>query len=193
MLIVLYILFFVLILFLFADSQKRQIVDVIPVVFSTFVLQLYILAFFNKMWLSDYIISFGILFEILVLCKKKLLGKFLLQLIEPSFLIFSIVVITGMTLLSSRGISTFDEWHFWAVDIKSIFSLQGYAAKGFNCAPSFGDYPPPRSNSSLPGSCTFPGEFLKELSCQVIFWQCRYIWLLCFLKSPNSASYIAEA
>lgn len=142
MLALLYIFFFLVIFFLFANFTQRNIVQIIPIIFSVFLLLLYILAFFNQMWLSDYIILCGAFAGILVLYKKKLFCNFVKQLLEPSFLIFCIVVISGMVLLSSRGISSFDDWNFWAVDIKSIYCLQGYADKGFNCAPSFGDYPP---------------------------------------------------
>lgn len=142
MLLVVYILFLLLSAFILANRQGKKLVETIPVIFSLFVLLLYILAFFNRMWLIDYAALLGLIFSVYLLYKKKMLQELIRQLREPSFLIFAVVVVLGMILLSARGIVTHDDWSFWMVDIKSLYCLEGYAAKGFNCSPQYGDYPP---------------------------------------------------
>lgn len=142
MLLTVHFLFILLSAFILADRQEKKMVETIPVVFSVLILALYVLAFFNRMWLIDYLSLSGVLAGIFFLGRERQSQKFARQLLEPSFLIFAAVTAVGMVLVSARGVAYFDDFHFWAVDIKSIYSLQGYAAKGFNCAAAFGDYPP---------------------------------------------------
>ena len=39
-------------------------------------------------------------------------------------------------------VSWWDDYNFWATDVKSIFYRNGFADKYANAAPEFGDYPP---------------------------------------------------
>lgn len=51
-------------------------------------------------------------------------------------------IISGGILLAGRSFRYFDDFNFWAVDLKSIYAWNGMAPSGLNCAPGFGDYPP---------------------------------------------------
>ena len=44
--------------------------------------------------------------------------------------------------VSSKVVSWWDDYNFWATDVKSLFYLDGFAGKYANAAPEFGDYPP---------------------------------------------------
>lgn len=144
MVLIIHVIFLLSATVILADRRGKRLVETIPVVFSFFILSLYFLAFFNRMWCIDYVSLIGIIFSLHYYrsYKGKLLQRLIDQLLEPSFLIFAVVSIIGMIALSARGISTFDDFNFWIADIKSLYCLQGFAAKGFNCAPGYGDYPP---------------------------------------------------
>lgn len=143
---IVYIVYFLLVSSIVSEVKKKEIVEVVPVIFSAFVLMLYFLAFFNNMWIMDYAVVIAIFLTIFYVFsrtdKKERISRVFQKFCNPSFIIFFLVCLTGSIALAARGYAAFDEWHFWAVDTKSIFCLQGFAAKGLNCQPSFGDYPP---------------------------------------------------
>lgn len=142
MLLSIQILFLLLFTSALAEKQRKKLVETVPVAFSIFILLLYVLAFFNRMWLVDFIAPIGIFGLCYFRHKEKSFREIAGQVADPSFLVFVAVVAVGMIAVSARGLTGFDDWNFWGTDIKSIFCLQGYAAKGFNCAPAYGDYPP---------------------------------------------------
>lgn len=142
MLLSIQLLFLLLLTSALAEKQGKKLVETIPAAFSVFVLLLYILAFFNRMWLVDFIAPIGIFALCYFRYREKSFREIAGQVADPSFLVFAAVAAVGMLAVSARGLTAFDDWNFWGPDIKSIFCLQGYAAKGFNCAPDYGDYPP---------------------------------------------------
>lgn len=123
-----------------------MLVEAQPFTFSTLILLLYFFAFFNHMWLVDAIAVIGCLvlciFFLKIRNKAACFQDIKKSILQPSFILFTIVSIVGILLLASRGVRTWDELNFWAVDVKSLFYLQGFASKGFNCSPLYGDYPP---------------------------------------------------
>jgi len=145
MLIVLYTVFFSLVCTEIAVRYKKEIVEILPVVFSAFVLLLYILAFINRMWFAD-IIALAAVLAIIIkeinTKEKNVFQKYTQKLFKPSVIVFSLVCIVGVIALSDRGIWSNDDLAFWSIDTKTIFSLQGFSAFGLQTVPEYGDYPP---------------------------------------------------
>jgi len=144
MLIILYILFFSLVCSLVAYIYDKEIAEILPPLFSAFVLVLYALAFLNRMWFIDVIVS-----AITVVCawiifnkSKQEIHKCLKKMLHPSVIVFICAAIIGVLLLSERGLFSDDDWNFWATDVKTLFYLQGFSPAGFNTVPLYGDYPP---------------------------------------------------
>lgn len=187
MLLSIQLLFLLLLTSALAEKQGKKLVETIPAAFSVFVLLLYILAFFNRMWLVDFIAPIGIFALCYFRYREKSFREIAGQVADPSFLVFAAVAAVGMLAVSARGLTAFDDWNFWGPDIKSIFCLQGYAAKGFNCAPDYGDYP--RLCSWLqPGSCTVWENTGRDIWRADIFLSCRSIWRLFLPKFPAESA-----
>ncbi len=121
---------------------KKSMVSVLPIVTSALAILLYVLAFGNVLHIIDY---FGIGFIVAGLFniyKKKDVAGLKELLTAPSFLI-AIVMIVLVSLCSlGKVVTWWDDINFWACDAKSIFYLDGFAAKYANVSPEFGDYPP---------------------------------------------------
>lgn len=54
-------------------------------------------------------------------------------------LVLTIAVVVGV---GQKVVSWWDDYNFWATDVKSLFYLNGFADKYANVAAEFGDYPP---------------------------------------------------
>ena len=120
----------------------------IPVAVSILVLFLYALSFGNLLWLVDWIApvfvlgAFGVWVTRGADRRKELLGNVCRELCAPSFLA-AIALMGIVTIAVSFKITTWwDDYNFWATDVKSLFYLNGFAAKYENVAAEFGDYPP---------------------------------------------------
>lgn len=122
--------------------------EMIPVAVSILVLFLYALSFGNLLWLVDWIAPVFLLGAFVVWAtrgadrRKELLGNVCRELCAPSFLA-AIALMGIVTIAVSFKITTWwDDYNFWATDVKSLFYLNGFAAKYENVAAEFGDYPP---------------------------------------------------
>ncbi len=126
----------------------KRIVDVLPVAVSGLVLLLYVLAYFDLLFLIVGISS-------VILCaflpwivvgnfqkRREFLAWGKNELMHPGFWVV-LLVLVGVTLLVwDKKVSWWDDYNFWATDTKSLFYLGGFAGKYRNVSPEFGDYPP---------------------------------------------------
>ena len=127
-----------------AIRYEKKLVETQVITLSGIVLCLFGLAFFNKMWIIDYICA-GVVFICVGYFSRR--GKEFIYagmklFLEPSWIISAFVILIGSAALAGRGVQGWDEINFWAGDIKSIYTLEGYASEGFNFSKSYGDYPP---------------------------------------------------
>lgn len=127
---------------------KESAITVLPVGVSLLILLLYILAFFQGLLLSDYI-AIGILLTMLVVMVRasKEKRKALMQFAKKKLLSPEMIAACGMLLIvticvNNKVVTWWDDYNFWATDVKSLFYLNGFADKYANVAVEFGDYPP---------------------------------------------------
>lgn len=139
---------FVVLVVMIAYLAKEAFTDVIPVAVSIFVLVLYALSFVNGLKVSDILAVFLLLLAFFSLArwgkeKRKEFFAFLLtELKKPGTIMAAAVLVAVPVLTSGKAVTWWDDFNFWATDVKSIFNLDGFAEKYQNVAPEFGDYPP---------------------------------------------------
>lgn len=140
-------IFLILILYI-AWKFKVRFVEAFPVGCSLLVLVLYGLSFFRALSFSDYIAAAGVIITAAVLLKKP--GerrREILDFARGELFSASALTAIGMCLAVSlcvggKAVSWWDDYNFWAADVKSLFYLNGFAQKYANVAAEFGDYPP---------------------------------------------------
>lgn len=131
-----------------AYKEKETLVDVIPAVVCILVLGLYGLSLVNGLHLSDYLavlLCFGAIIYYVRKPKeeRKAIYTYCLKEVKrPGSIIAFILLILVPVLTGSKVVTWWDDYNFWATDVKSIFYLNGFAEKYQNVAPEFGDYPP---------------------------------------------------
>lgn len=123
---------------------KLKLVSTLPTTICGLMLVLYILAFFNKLSLIDWIflLLFAILVPFLVFSKiqdKK--GRLKSGLLNPSSLIMVGTILITIIGMYSLSIVAYDDFKFWASTVKSLYYQDGYGAPYTNIDPRFGDYP----------------------------------------------------
>ncbi len=127
---------------------RVKFVEAIPAAVSLLVLVLYGFCFFRGLWLWDYLAAFVVAAAAVYLLKlsgeerrKRLL--FVRDELIDAGTITAVVMTVVMTLcVSCKVVSWWDDYNFWATDVKSLFYLNGFADKYANVASEFGDYPP---------------------------------------------------
>lgn len=131
-----------------AYKEKETLVDVIPAAVCILVLVLYGLSFIRGLLLSDYLAVGVCLFAAIFLIRaskerRNDIAVFCLEEIKkPGSIIALVMMIAVPLLVSGKAVTWWDDYNFWATDVKSIFYLDGFAGKYENAAPEFGDYPP---------------------------------------------------
>lgn len=128
---------------------KEHFTDILPLLFSLIILFLYVLSFVRHMSWID-----GISVVLLIICAGWLFThlrnqqiseftKYVKREVTSGAFIWYILMILFITLtVSSKVVTWWDDYNFWATDLKSLFYLDGFASKYANVAPEFGDYPP---------------------------------------------------
>lgn len=131
-----------------AYKERETLVDVVPVAVCLLVLLLYGLSFANALPAIDFLAVFGC-FLIAVFYLKRtreerhdFLSYCLTELKKPCTVTALAVLIAVPVLTGSKAVTWWDDYNFWATDVKSLFYLNGFAGKYENVAPEFGDYPP---------------------------------------------------
>lgn len=142
------ILALIIVILALAIKFNRSMVETLPVAVCLLTLCLYILAFFDSLWISD-VLGISILLYYLTKIvraskeEKNLLKiKCIDKLKAPSFWVFTGLMILVAIGVASKMITWWDDYNFWATDVKAIYLSDGFAAKYHNVQPEFGDYPP---------------------------------------------------
>lgn len=131
-----------------ARKFKIHLVEAVSVGSALLILGLYVLAFFHVLSFSDYlavsgIAVFGIYLARLPREKRKELLRFTgREMTEPATLTMLVMTAVVTVCVSGKVVSWWDDYNFWAADVKSLFYLDGFAQKYANVAAEFGDYPP---------------------------------------------------
>lgn len=149
------ILLFFIIAVLIAYLWKESLADTLPMTACMLVLTLYGLAFFHKMSLIGILLPVSaILLSVVAVVKnaqkdaaeaanrKERDERLKEDLLSPAlwtYILLTILILIGVT---SKVVTWWDDYNFWATDLKSIYALNGFASKYTNVAPEFGDYPP---------------------------------------------------
>lgn len=139
--------FLILILFLGRKFKIRP-VEAFPVGSGLLILGLYLLAFCRRLSYSDYVAVGGVAFAGVCLVRlpwekrKELLRWAGKEMASPSMLTALAMTVVMTVCVSAKAVSWWDDYNFWATDVKAIFYLNGFAQKHANVAAEFGDYPP---------------------------------------------------
>lgn len=133
---------------LLAYITKEKIVDVLPIVISMLVLLLYVLGFIGHLSFID-IVSVTLLAVIGIWLFRKdkeerhrIKANMLENIREPGTIIIFLTILIVTFCVKDKMVTWWDDYNFWATDVKSLFYLDGFAGKYANVAPEFGDYPP---------------------------------------------------
>ena len=138
---------FLILLLALAQKFKIQLVEAFPVGCSLWILMLYALSFFRALTVSDYISCIGIAVILIYLIKipkdkRREIFRFAKQELLGAGTITALLMVIIVTIcVSGKAVSWWDDYNFWATDVKSIFYLDGFADKYRNAAAEFGDYP----------------------------------------------------
>ena len=127
---------------------KIRMVEAVPVGSAILILVLYILSFFQALSFSDYLAVLGLVAGLLCMLKfpaekrKEILAYAKNEFSGPAFLTALFMTIVVTICVNGKVVSWWDDYNFWATDVKSIYYLDGFAGKYKNAAAEFGDYPP---------------------------------------------------
>ena len=139
---------FLILIFFIAYQAKEELISVVPVSVGILVLFLYVLSFFNALSFSDYaaVAAVVLAMAFFIRMKKEKRREILLfiktELLRPGTITAFFMAVTVTVLVGAKITTWWDDYNFWATDVKSIFYLDGFAGKYRNAAPEFGDYPP---------------------------------------------------
>lgn len=139
---------FLILILMIARKFECHVLEAFPVGTSLMVLMLYVLAFFGALSFSDWIAAATVAAAVIYMFRipkekrsavLKSVGK---DLSGPGMLTALAMVLVVTVCTSGKVVSWWDDYNFWATDVKSLFYLDGFAGKYANAAPEFGDYPP---------------------------------------------------
>lgn len=139
---------FIILLLYIAWKYKIQSVEAFPVGCALLVLLLYILSFFRALPASDYLALAGLLVTAIYILKsqkekrRNIISFARQELLSPGMLTALAMTVIVTVCVSGKAVSWWDDYNFWATDVKSLFYLDGFANKYANVAAEFGDYPP---------------------------------------------------
>ena len=145
---VIHIIAFVCLLLFISWKFKLQLAESVPVGSSLLVLLLYVLSFFRVLSFSDYIAMAGILASVVYVLRrsaeqrKEAMAFARKELLSPAAMTAFGMTVAVAACVSGKAVSWWDDYNFWATDVKSLFYLDGFASKYANVAAEFGDYPP---------------------------------------------------
>lgn len=139
-----------LLIFILAIAWKFRIrfVEGISVGCCLLVLELYVLCFFRQLSFSDviallWLAAAAVYFIRLPVEKRKVFTEFCVrELKNPGTITALVMTVIVAVCVSGKAVSWWDDYNFWATDVKSLFYLDGFAEKYANVAAEFGDYPP---------------------------------------------------
>lgn len=139
---------FLILILMIARKFECHVLEAFPVGTSLMVLMLYVLAFFGALSFSDWIAAGAVAAAVIYMFripkeKRRVMLKSVGQdLSGPGMLTALAMVLVVTVCTSGKVVNWWDDYNFWATDVKSLFYLDGFAGKYANAAPEFGDYPP---------------------------------------------------
>ena len=145
---IIHIAVFIILILCIAWKFKVQLVEAFPVGCALLILMLYILSFFRGLSASDYIALAGLVFTGIFLFRtekekrREFMGFARQELLSPGALTAFAMILIVTICVSGKLVSWWDDYNFWATDVKALFYLDGFAHKYKNVAAEFGDYPP---------------------------------------------------
>lgn len=136
---------FVLIL---AGTFKRSFAEALPVGVGCLVLLLYGLCYGRHLKWID-VMGTVFLAGVLIVWmmqkkerKKELLKACIGILKDPATIAGLILLIVVAVCVSQKMVTWWDDYNFWATDVKALYYQNGFSGKYANAASEFGDYPP---------------------------------------------------
>ncbi len=177
---VVHIAAFLALLLCIAWRFKVKLLEAFPVGCALLVLMLYLLSFFRALSFSDVIAAAGLAGAVVWAArlpkeKRREFSGFARQgLLDAGTLTAFAMILVVTFCVKDKVVSWWDDYNFWATDVKSLFYLDGFAHKYANVAPEFGDYPPGTqmmkwwflhfSPSSFHEGLMFAGYYFMNLS-----------------------------
>lgn len=125
-----------------------EFVEAVPVSVCILTLMLCVLSFRNGLMFWDILailltVITGVYLWRIGREKRKEVFSFVYGQMTDAATITALVLTTVMVFgVSQKAVSWWDDYNFWATDVKSLFYLNGFADKYANVAAEFGDYPP---------------------------------------------------
>lgn len=134
---------FLLLCVIVAYKFNEKFVTVFPVCIGIWIFILYILAFFQKLYWIDYIGGGVFLFMVFYIISRKddFKKKKALILCNSTFVMLIIYLLLWF-INKNRMAWSGDELGVWAIEVKSLFFVNGFADKYKNVALGYGDYHP---------------------------------------------------
>ncbi|MCR4788320.1 MAG: hypothetical protein K5888_07030 [Lachnospiraceae bacterium] len=139
---------FLIILFFVSIRYDKKLVQALPLSLCASILFLYVLAFLNRLSLADasglLLIVVCVLHAVRIKCEGRieLAGKIRKKISDPSCWVFAVMMLLILIGVREKLVTWWDDYNFWATDVKAIFYDNGFAEKYRNVASEFGDYPP---------------------------------------------------
>lgn len=139
----------VLICILFLAWRFRvSLAEALPVFVCGLTLALYVLAFFRRLSWID-----GIAVLVIVLSAAWLVSRTREErrsfidmcrnnMTQTSFVISAALLVVVAVCTSAKMVIWWDDFNFWAVDVRALYFSDGFAGRYGNVASAFGDYPP---------------------------------------------------
>lgn len=131
-----------------AWKAKEKIVDVLPMAVCVLILLLYGLSFAGKLYWLDWINIIVLVGSVILLLKTgrqrsgEITGKCVREFLHPGSIAFFIAVVVVTVCVADKAVTWWDDYNFWATDVKALYAMNGFTGKYANVAPEFGDYPP---------------------------------------------------
>ena len=187
------ILAFLLAVLGIAKKFQLKFVEAVPVGTSLLVMLLYGLSFFRALSLSDYLAAAFLLFVLIRFIRasrdeKRNMLSFGKDCLTEGGALTALLMTAVVTIcVGSKLVSWWDDYNFWATDVKSIYYLDGFAGKYTNVAPEFGDYPPATQMIKWWFLHFSPGQFKEGLMFGgYYFMMLSFLFpLLSFLQKKN--------
>ena len=127
---------------------RLQFTEAIPIGCSVLVLVLYMLSFFGALPFSDFL-AVGMLSAVFFFAvrmdkeeRRAMAGYIRREFSHGGTWAALLMTVIVTVCVSQKAVSWWDDYNFWATDVKSLFYLDGFAGKYRNVAAEFGDYPP---------------------------------------------------
>jgi len=160
---------FLILILCIARKFRVHLVEAVPVGSALLVLGLYLLAFFRCLSFSDYVavgavaLAGGYLVRLPQEKRKELLRFGGREMTSPATFTALAMTVVMTACVSGKVVSWWDDYNFWATDVKALFYLDGFARKYTNVAAEFGDYPPGTQLMKWWFLHFLPGEFREGL------------------------------